>query len=422
MKYPITKKHEIGSGLTEKGIYKVLYASSVDISLPNGPGVNEREFLVAASEKWGKNLTAIIPRLSHKIDSHLNVHIEWCPHVSNTSPISFLRHQVAIYYKLRRQMAREKYDLIIIRLGVLPLGLWFALKSSCTPYVVKTSGGFPKASLQIQKGAKRLIMQLVNPLEYKLQRDLLQGAKAVDACTVGLARGIIHNYRVRNENVRVIDNATNVNRFFPQDSQYYRKKLGISKFQPLIGYVGGRPWERGANQLIKVLPELMSFFPDIGVLIVGGDKKMSGMRKLTDEFQVADRVVFTGTVPYEDVNQYINCLDVGVAFDRKDTREKGNANQKIRQYLACGVPVVTSGSGNDFLVSHGLGSIIDDFDNLDVLKDALVKWASMNDIDRHRYKKLARDYAVKHLSVNKALEERILFWKSRLSEGENEPD
>ena len=48
--------------------YKYLYISSVDVSIGNGPGVNEREFVVSLSKLLGKNIKFLIPRPLNKVD------------------------------------------------------------------------------------------------------------------------------------------------------------------------------------------------------------------------------------------------------------------------------------------------------------------------------------------------------------------
>jgi len=104
--------------LTRKGA--VLYISSVDISQPNGPGVNEREFVVFLSEKLGKRVSFILPKPENIFD--------WKPSkcffypvirrglfkntISQIVSISFV--QIIKYLKASR---KTKFDLVVFRLN-----------------------------------------------------------------------------------------------------------------------------------------------------------------------------------------------------------------------------------------------------------------------------------------------------------------
>jgi glycosyltransferase involved in cell wall biosynthesis len=403
---------------SSKRIQRVVYVTSVDISLPNGPGVNEYEFVIAAYEKWGENFATILPRPIAEITLPVDLKVLWSSPRSYTNPVLFYRHQIAVYSHLKHYIKEASPDLIVLRRAPFSFGLLLALKSQFKPYVVKTASGFPEAIWRSQTGIRRLAMWLLKPIQLKLDKMLFQGAIAIDACTTGHAQGIAKNYSVSQQKIIVVDNATNIKRFYPQNSLNCRNDLALASFKPVIGYVGGRPWERGATHLIKVLPELRDSFPNVGVLIVGGgnDQKMDNLKQLASHLGVAGHVVFTGVIPYEIVPKRINCLDVGVAFDRVDTNAKGNSNQKIRQYLACGVPVITSTDGNEYLTDAGLGFRLSDPDDLVSLKNALIELMSMDSNTRSQFQDTARDFAVEHLSTKRALEERIKFWHQRISE------
>lgn len=395
---------------------RILYVTSIDISKPNGPGVNEREFLVAAARSKDAVVHASVARTTQPMEERIACPIDWLPRASNANPLAYVRHQLAIATSGRRLLRdADRFDLAVVRLGYLPIGLWFALRRSPVPYAVKTAGGFPEASVKVQKGLRRVVMSLLKGINAACERAILHGAVVVDACTPGLAEGVVRNFGVPRERVTVVDNATNVERFRPGDRAEAKRAIGLGRFDALVGYIGGRPWERGAEQLIRVVATLRGRHPGLGVLIVGGGAEMAPMHDLANELDVADRVHFAGVVPYDRVPAYAAALDIGVAFDRTDTSEKGNANQKVRQYLACGTPVISDRAGNEFLDQHAIGLRVASGNDCDEIAEAVSRLLGLPDGERTAMERRARDFAVSHLSTDVTFRARMDAWKRSLA-------
>ena len=69
------------------------------------------------------------------------------------------------------------------------------------------------------------------------------------------------------------------------------------------------------------------------------------------DLQVAERIRLEGYVPFEKIPQYVNSLDVGVSISIREDRQV-NSELKVRQYLACGKPVVISPGSNEFVLEE----------------------------------------------------------------------
>jgi hypothetical protein len=93
----------------------------------------------------------------------------------------------------------------------------------------------------------------------------------------------------------------------------------------------------------------------------------------------------------------------------------GNANQKIRQYLACGKRVVTCLPGDSFLTREGLVRNVP-ADDLDSLMDATRELLGWNEEAIRRQRERSVAYARRHLSTEATLNRRVDFWNRRLAE------
>jgi glycosyltransferase involved in cell wall biosynthesis len=220
---------------------------------------------------------------------------------------------------------------------------------------------------------------------------------------------LVDTLRVSPEKIVWVDNAVDVHRFRPQSAVEARVQLGLSHFGQLVGYVGSRPSERGGQAIVEAAPALLKHFPSLGFLVVGNGPRLDQVRVMARDLGVADRCVFVGHIPPDQVPNYVNALDVGVSINRRSDRFH-SAELKVRQYIACGKPVVVTPGGNGFVEDAGLGMVISDERSLVEALASVLRWTSD---ESTAFSKRARDYAVRELSYERSLERRFDIWSER---------
>jgi PEP-CTERM/exosortase A-associated glycosyltransferase len=151
-------------------------------------------------------------------------------------------------------------------------------------------------------------------VRYRLTRALETWAlKRVDAATTiceGL-RGEIVGRGIPAAKIDVIPNAVDIADFSiggPRDEELART-LDLEG-KTVLGFIGSFYAYEGLNVLLDALPALLAQRPDIRVLLVGGGPQETALRQQARELGVADRVVFTGRVPHQEVQRYYNLVDV----------------------------------------------------------------------------------------------------------------
>lgn len=307
-------------------------------------------------------------------------------------------------------LAEHHFDLLLFRLDLLPLAPLYITKRHDIPFALKTLGqglinifsekiGWPLGSLLAHIN-QHLVKQLVK--------------KAIVADTVSRLQKqyLADRLAVELDEIICIDNAVNTDRFFPARVSEARKELGLTRFGPIAGYVGTRPWERGGMQLIETAPQLLSKYPNLGLVILGDGAQLDDLKKRAHELQVQDHCVFTGYVPFHKVPQYVNSLDVGVSISLRIDRQAAS-ELKVRQYLACGKPVVASPGSNDFLINSGMGSIVQP-DDLAAVANELDYWLGLSAAERDLFACRAEKYVQENLSIEAAVARRFDLWTERL--------
>ena len=151
-------------------------------------------------------------------------------------------------------------------------------------------------------------------LRYRLTRAMETYAlKRVDAVTTiceGL-RADIAERGVPLEKMTVIPNAVNIEDFtLGQTSEpALAQELGLEG-KTLLGFIGSFYAYEGLPILLQALPIMLAKNPDVRLLLVGGGPQEKELKALAAELHIADKIVFTGRVPHDQVQRYYNLIDI----------------------------------------------------------------------------------------------------------------
>jgi PEP-CTERM/exosortase A-associated glycosyltransferase len=162
-----------------------------------------------------------------------------------------------------------------------------------------------------------------NGLRYKLTRGLetyaLKRADAVTTICEGLRRDIVAR-GIPASKVTVIPNAVDIDKFAVggEADQDLKRQLGLAGHR-LIGFIGSFYAYEGLDVLLRAVPALVARAPDLRVLLVGGGPQDANLRQQAKDLGIADKVVFTGRVPHDQVQKYYDLLDV-LVYPRQSMR------------------------------------------------------------------------------------------------------
>jgi PEP-CTERM/exosortase A-associated glycosyltransferase len=151
-------------------------------------------------------------------------------------------------------------------------------------------------------------------MRYRLTRALenyaMHHADAITTICEGL-RGDIISRKIAPEKVTVIPNAVDLENFemIQSTDGELRNSLGLTNRQ-VVGFIGSFYAYEGLTVLLQALPWMLADNSDIRLLLVGGGPQEAELRQLANELKIADKVVFTGRVPHEQVQRYYSIIDV----------------------------------------------------------------------------------------------------------------
>jgi glycosyltransferase involved in cell wall biosynthesis len=115
-----------------------------------------------------------------------------------------------------------------------------------------------------------------------------------------------------------------------------RRRLGIPENAQVIVYLGLLAEYQGTGLLLQAMQEIRNKRPSTYLLLMGFPG-LDLYQTMAQQLGVADRVVFTGRIPYEEAPSYLKLGDVAVAPKLSLTEGSG----KLLNYMALGLPTVT---------------------------------------------------------------------------------
>jgi len=171
-----------------------------------------------------------------------------------------------------------------------------------------------------------------------------------------------------------------------------KKKLGLEG-KVVVGLLGSLTPQHGAEYLIRAFPQILRKFPNAVLLLIGGGREKEKLEMLAKERGVQEKVIFTGLVPYEKVNEYLSACDVLAAPFPKGREYTTNLPLKLPEYLAIGKPiVVTNGPVLSRIATESGAGEVAEAESPESIAKAVTRA-----LDNPEMGKGGRDYAEKRL-------------------------
>ncbi|MBN8431787.1 glycosyltransferase [Microbulbifer salipaludis] len=151
----------------------------------------------------------------------------------------------------------------------------------------------------------------------KMEAEACKQADKVITITNAL-KELMVSRGVPEEKITVVPNCVHTDRFTPHNKdEELGKRLGISRKDVVIGYIGSIVNYEGLDDLFKALRLLVDReVVNFHALIVGDGAVLPQLKRLVSELRLESFVTITGRVPHEEVQAYYSLVDIA-PFPRK---------------------------------------------------------------------------------------------------------
>lgn len=192
--------------------------------------------------------------------------------------------------------------------------------------------------------------EITTETEYRFfgrqRRKYLHKADAIVAVSHFTEHALQRLMGVPASKIRLIHNGVNVQRFTPGSRPQYLVDRYRLAGKHIIATVGRTVPRKGADVLIRALPEVLKAAPDAHLLVVGEGDYRPVLEELVRTHGVEAHVSFAGKVPEEELADHYRLCDVFAMPNREmpdgDTEGFGLV---FLEANACGKPVIGGRAG-----------------------------------------------------------------------------
>lgn len=156
-------------------------------------------------------------------------------------------------------------------------------------------------------------------LSKSLETYVVKSAASVTTICDGLKQDLISR-GIEPEKITLIPNAVDISKFSGpgEPNSQLVDKLHL-KDMTVLGFIGSFYDYEGLDVLIGAMHSIIVRVPNACLLLVGGGPEDDSLKRQADKRLLGDRVIFTGRVPHEKVQDYYNLVDIFV-YPRKKMR------------------------------------------------------------------------------------------------------
>lgn len=210
---------------------------------------------------------------------------------------------------------------------------------------------------------------------------------------------------INESKIFVVGNGTDISHFRPIKRDKALKAMGLKPDYYYVGFIGGLSKWQGIDLILRAAPMILKETPWVRFLIIGDGPEYKNLRSLSRKVRIEKECIFTGSVSYEKAPFYINSFDVAIApFIRERNEEIGLSPLKIRDYAACGTPIVASKiKGLEIIEENNIGILVDPEDEKKMVNAIII--LLKNPEVRKEMGERARELAEKEFSWRKIARE-----------------
>ena len=141
-------------------------------------------------------------------------------------------------------------------------------------------------------------------------------------------------------NIHIVPTGIEVDRFYVENNDAeevdkIRRELGITKDDFTLLFVGRLAAEKNVTFLIECQANLVKENPNCKLLIIGDGPDIEFFKKQARKLGIADNVIFTGKIPWDQIHKYYQIPNVFVTASHTETQ-----GLTVLEAMSASIPVV----------------------------------------------------------------------------------
>lgn len=307
---------------------------------------------------------------------------------------------------------KEINPLFVYQRHVIFSDMFYRLKREGvdSPLVLEYNNSIVWAVKHGTKGWKKILGSLISGIVGRLEKRQVMAADYVITPSPYF-KEVLSRMGYPRERVLVNPNGVDAEFFDPEkwSGEGVRERYGLEG-KTAVTMISTFERRHGAHVLAKAVKHVVKEHPDVVFLFVGDGKFRGETEGIVREEGVEANVVFTGTVPREEVPEYLAASDIAVnpIIPPRSAQFFGSPI-KLLEYMAMGKAIVTTSVGQmQGLVENGVDAMVVEPDNPKALAEAIVRLVEDEEL-RKMLGKNARKKVLEKYTWEKHVERILSF-------------
>lgn len=328
--------HEIS--YVEKVIYEI--HEFPELLATRGHQVTFIDFAEGYKGKPGKNRRTWNQKGRVYPTAQVTIHSPWLSGLVSIDRLVALVTVWSVLWKLRKQDFDVVLNYAVPTYG-LQVNLWARLR------------GIPVVHRALDVSHK-IRESMWNPAIKLFEKIVFVMSTAISANNPSMSQYVSKTVAKKSDQVLVHFPPTFNRDWKPQAfDQKLATSLGLKPGEVIVGYLGSFFYFSGIPEVIQSLANMSNDQAQVKLLLIGGGEQEVELKQVVASLGLLDRVVFTGFIAFDEIPRYLSLFDVGINPMHVGDVSNYALPNKVIQYLALGLPVV----------STGLSGLISSFDD-----------------------------------------------------------
>ena len=124
-----------------------------------------------------------------------------------------------------------------------------------------------------------------------------------------------------------------------EDALALREKLGIAEDETMLLSLSRISYEKNIQAIVQQFPDVLGQNKSVKLVVVGDGPYLSDLKKMVEDLDIEDSVIFTGMVAHEETAIYYKAADFFISASTSETQ-----GLTYTESLASGTPVIAHGN------------------------------------------------------------------------------
>jgi glycosyltransferase involved in cell wall biosynthesis len=170
----------------------------------------------------------------------------------------------------------------------------------------------------------------------KIEQKINISADRILTSSQFMQKNLLADGKIQKNKILFTMDGVDTNVFKPEkNSDFLKEQLDLPKKKKIVGYLGLLNEYQGISCLLEAIRIVIEHRSDVHFLIMGFPNE-NKYRDDAKQLKISEFITFTGKIDYSEAPQYLAVPDIAVS----PKLSKTEANGKLYNYMACGLPTV----------------------------------------------------------------------------------